>query len=73
MGWMTDVTSRESKTTQKAQITYQTPSPWWRSRSPLQWQRHGFDEPMLPEGWAALRMFIPTLPSKRLNRFHKLK
>jgi hypothetical protein len=31
-----------------------------------------FDEPMPPEGWAALRMFVlmPTL--KRLNRFKKL-
>ena len=49
----------------------QTPPPWW-SRSPL--QRHGFDEPKPPEGWAALRMFVPPMsPSKRLNRFHKFK
>jgi hypothetical protein len=62
--------SHESKTTQKAQITYQTPSPWWWSRSPL--QRHGFDELMLPKGWTALHMFFPMPPSKQLNRFHKL-
>jgi hypothetical protein len=43
--------SHESKTTQKAQITYQPPSPWWWSRSPL--QRHGFDEPMPPVGGLA--------------------
>ena len=48
----------------------QTPPPWW-SRSPL--QRHGFDEPMPPEGWAALRMFVSMPPSKRLSRFHKFK
>jgi len=48
----------------------QTPPPWW-SCSPL--QRHGFDEPMPPEGWAALRMFVSMSPSKRFNRFHKLK
>jgi len=48
----------------------QTPPPWW-SRSPL--QRHGFDEPMPPEGWAALCMFVSMLPSKRLSRFHKFK
>jgi hypothetical protein len=47
-----------------------TPPPWW-SRSPF--QRHGFDEPMPPEGWAALRMFVPMSPPKRLNRFHKFK
>jgi hypothetical protein len=36
------LTSQESKTTKKAQkITYQTPSPWWWSRTPL--QRRGFD------------------------------
>jgi hypothetical protein len=35
----------------------QTPPPWW-SRLPL--QRHGFDEPMPPEGWAALCMFVPV-------------
>jgi hypothetical protein len=33
--------SRPDETAQKAQITYQTPSPWWWSRSPL--QRRGFD------------------------------
>jgi len=54
--------SHESITPQKAQITYQTPSPWWWSRSPL--QRREFDEPMPPEGWAALRMFLPMLPLK---------
>ncbi len=48
----------------------QTPPPWW-SRSPL--QQHGFGEPMPPEGWAALRMFISMLPSKQLSRFHKFK
>jgi hypothetical protein len=48
----------------------QTPSPWWWSRSPL--QRRGFDEPTLPEGWAALRMLVPIPPSKRFNRFNKL-
>jgi hypothetical protein len=26
-----------------------------------------FDKTMLPEGWAALRMFVPMLPSKRFN------
>jgi hypothetical protein len=25
-----------------------------------------------PEGWAALRMFVPMLPSKRFKRFNKL-
>jgi hypothetical protein len=55
--------SHESKTTQKAQITYQTPSQWWWSHSPL--QRHGFDEPMLPEGWVTLRMFVPISPLKQ--------
>jgi hypothetical protein len=59
------------KLKQKAQITYQTPSPWWWSCSPL--QRHGFDESMPPEGWAALRMFLPIPPSKRFKRFQKLK
>ncbi len=34
-------------------------------------QRHGFDEPMPPEGWAALRMFVPMPPPKQINRFHK--
>jgi len=68
---MSTTDDHESKTTQKAQITYQTPSPWWWSGSPL--QRRGFDEPMPPEAWAALRMFIPMPPSKRLNRFHKFK
>ena len=48
----------------------QTPSPWWWSRSPL--QRRGFDEPMPPEGWAALRMLVPMPPSKRFNRSNKL-
>jgi hypothetical protein len=41
------------------------------TRSPL--QRRGFDEPMPPEGWAALRMFVPTPPLKRYYRFNKLK
>jgi len=63
--------SHESQTTQKAQITYQTPSPWRWSHSPL--QRRGFDEPMPPEGWAALHMFVPMPPLKQLKRFHKLK
>jgi hypothetical protein len=63
--------SHELKTTQKAQITYQTPSPWWWSCSPIQWR--GFDEPMPPEGWAALHMFVHMPPSKRLKRFHELK
>ncbi len=36
-------------------------------------QRRGFDEPMPPEGWAALRMFVPRPRSKRFNRFNKLK
>jgi len=48
----------------------QTPPPWW-SRLPL--QRHGFDETMPPEGWAALHMFVSMSPSKRFNRFPKLK
>jgi hypothetical protein len=62
--------SNESKTTQKAQITYQTPSPWWWSRLPL--QRREFDEPTLPKGWVSLRMLIPMPPLKRFNRFNKL-
>jgi len=65
------LTSHESETTHKAQITYQTPSQWCWSRLPL--QRRGFDEPMPPEGWAALRMFILMPPSKGFNRFIKLK
>jgi len=54
--------SHKSKTTQKAQITYQTPSPWWWSCLPL--KRRGFDEPMLPEEWVALRMFVLMTPLK---------
>ena len=61
----------QAKPNLKAQIIYQTPSPWWWSRSPL--QRCGFDEPMLPEGWAALCMLVCMQPLKRLNKFHKLK
>ena len=33
----------------------------------------GLDEPTLPEGWAALRMIFPRMPSKQFNRFNKLK
>jgi hypothetical protein len=36
-------------------------------------QRRGFDEPMPPEGWAALRMFVLRPWLKRFNRFNKLK
>jgi len=44
----------------------QTPSSWLWSRSPL--QRHGFDEPTPPEGWAALHMLVPMPPSiRRMN------
>ena len=35
--------------------------------------RCGFDEGTLLEGWTALRMFLSRLPSKRFNRFNKLK
>ncbi len=31
------------------------------------------DESMPPEGWAALRMLFPRLPSKQFCRFYKLK
>jgi hypothetical protein len=48
------VTSCE--TAQKAQTTFQTPSPWWQSRPSLQW--HGFDESTPPEGWASLHFFF---------------
>jgi hypothetical protein len=40
-----------SETTQKAQTTLQTPSPWWQSRLSL--HQHGFDESTPPEGQAA--------------------
>ena len=62
---------RPDETAQKEQTTWQTTSPWCWSRSPL--QRRGFDEPMPPEGWAALRMFVPMPPSKQLTRFNKFK
>jgi hypothetical protein len=65
------MTSHKSENAQKAQTTWQTTSPWCWSRSPL--QRRGFDEPMPPEGWAALHMFVPRPPLKRFNRFNKLK
>jgi hypothetical protein len=65
------LTSHESKTTQKAQITLLTPSPWWWSRSPL--QQRGFDEPLPPKGWAALHMFVLMPPLKQFKRFNKLK
>ncbi len=58
------------KTTHKAQRTSQTPSPWWWSRSPL--QRHGFDDAMLLEGWAALHTFFPRLALQGFNWFTKL-
>ena len=64
------LTSHESETAQKAQTRWQTPSPWWWSCSPL--QRRGFDEPMPPEGWAALRMCVPMPPLKQCNKFIKL-
>jgi hypothetical protein len=48
--------SHESETTQKAQITQQTPSPWCWSRLPFQWR--GFDDSVLPEGWAALQNIL---------------
>ena len=48
----------KSETTQKAQITLQTPPPWWRIRHPLRWQ--GFDDEwMPPEEQASLRTFFP--------------
>ena len=56
------LTSHESETAQKAQT--------WGSRSPL--QRRGFNEPMPPEGWAALHMFVLMPLLKRFNRFNKL-
>jgi hypothetical protein len=28
---------------------------------------------MPPEGWAALRMFVPMPPPKQINRFHKVE
>ena len=65
------LTSHKSETAQKAQTTWQTTSPWCWSCSPL--QRHGFDEPMPPEGWEALHMFVPRPPSKQFTRFNKLK
>ena len=68
--WWVQLTSHESETAQKAQTAWQTPSPWWWSCSPL--QRRGFDEPMPPERWLALRMFVPMPLSKRFNRFNKL-
>ncbi len=61
-------TTRQDGT--KSTNNRQTPSPWWWSRSPLQWR--GFDEPTPPEGWAALRMLVPMPPSKRFNRSNKL-
>ncbi len=64
------LTSHESVTAQKAQTPWQTTSPWCWSRLPL--QRHGFDKPMPPEGWAALRIFIPRPPSTRFIIFNKL-
>ena len=65
------LTSHEPETAQKAQTTWQTTSPWCWSRLPL--QRHGFDEPMPPEGWAALRMFVPRPLLQWFHRFNKLK
>jgi len=65
------LTSHESKTAQKAQATWQTTPSWCWSCSPL--QRRGFDEPMPPEGWAVLRMFVSRPHSKRFNRLNKLK
>ena len=62
---------RSDETAQKSTNNRQTPSPWWWSCLPL--QRCGFDESIPPEGWAALRMFVPMPPSKRFNRFNKLK
>ena len=56
------------ETTQKAQTTSQTPSPWWWSCSPL--QRHGFDELTLLEGWEALHIFFKAAV-ERFIRFMK--
>ncbi len=36
-------------------------------------QRRGFDEPTSPKGRVALHMLVPMPPSKRFNRFNKLK
>ena len=69
--WCVQLASHKSKHTQSAKITNQAPSPWRWSRSSL--QRHRFYEPMLPDGWAALRMFFLMPLLKRLNRFHKVK
>ncbi len=49
----------------------QTPPLWWWSCSPL--QRCGFDGTTLPEGWAALRMFIPRPLLKDFIEFVKLR
>jgi hypothetical protein len=59
------------ETAQKAQTTFQSPSPWWQSRSPLQW--HQFNESVPPEWWAALHMFVPRPPSNGLAVIDKLK
>ncbi len=48
----------------------QTPPPWWWSRLPL--QRRGFDESMLPDGQAALRIYFPRLTLKGLVKFNKV-
>jgi hypothetical protein len=48
----------------------QTPPPWWWRRSPL--QRRGFNYTTLPEGRAALRMFVPRPLSKDFVWFIKL-
>ncbi len=51
--------------------TQRTSPPWWWSRLPLQWC--GFDDYMPPKGQAALHIYFPSLISKDLNRFIKLK
>ena len=54
--------SHESKTTQKAHSPNKHDHHGGEAARPF--QRRGFDEPMPPEGWVALRMFVPMPPSK---------
>ncbi len=62
------VTSCE--TTQKTQMTFQIPSPWWQSRLPL--QRCWFNKSTPPEGWVALQMHFPWPLLKSFVRINKL-
>jgi hypothetical protein len=63
------VTSYE--TVQKAQTIFQTPSPWWQSRLPLQW--HWFNKSTPPKWLAALHMYVPRQPLNGLAVIDKLK